>query len=168
MSRIAVRHFSVARRVMSKPTLGDSFDSLVSQALNDETKKPETGAQQKNSSRDLLNRLGALSNDSKRLQGLMNPHNMRVRLHTQFQSIPHTGMAQRSCVDVKEGGVQTAMKRLAGATSSHVKPHWFRQKHYERPCKKAWRIKTERSQRKFDAGVNAIFYQIRRAKQRGY
>ncbi|KAG5357359.1 hypothetical protein CJU90_6191 [Yarrowia sp. C11] len=169
MSRIAVRHFSVARRVMSKPSLGDSFDSLVTQALNDETKKPEVAdGAQKNSSRDLLNRLGALSNDSKRLQGLMNPHNMRDRLHSQFQSIPVTGMAQRTCVEVKEGGIQAAVRRLAGAANLHAKPQWFRQKFYERPCKKAWRIKTERSQRKFDAGVNAVFYQIRRAKQRGY
>lgn len=167
MSRIAVRHFSSTRQVLSKPSLGGSFDSLVSKALNEETAKTDAPTQ-KNSSRDLLNRLGALSNDSKRLQGLMNPSNMRDRLHAQFQSIPHTGMAQRSAVEVKEGGVQTAMKRLAASTNPHVKTCWFRQKHRERPCKKAWRIKTERAQRKFDAGVNAIFYQVRRAKQRGY
>lgn len=174
MSRITTRHFSVARRLLSsrdapKPaSLSDSFDSLVNKALNEEAKTEESVPERKNSSRDLLNRLGALSNDSKRLQGLMNPHNMRDRLHTQFQSIPHTGMAQRSAVDVKEGGVLTAMRRLASATNQNVKSHWFRQKNYERPCKKAWRIKTERSQRKFDAGVNQIFYQVRRAKQRGY
>lgn len=87
-----------------------------------------------------------------------------------LNKIPRTGpSASRSVAVNGPHGLQQALRTVNIMNSiGRVRRNLQLARYHERPGKKRWRIKNERSRRKFDAGIRHLFGLVAEARRKGY
>jgi hypothetical protein len=87
-----------------------------------------------------------------------------------LSKIPRTGPSiSRSVPVVGPFGLQRAIRQVNILNSTNkVRRNLMLTRFHERPGKKRWRIKNERSRRKFDAGIRHLFDLVAEARRKGY